>query len=320
MIARSPEIEAIVLRWTRSIAAHRVQDLAHFLSQSDALLYVGSSTNEIWRGQIVRDGIVDHLDEVPEISEDEIEVEAWENGETGWAFYKCRYLVPGTGSTGTHRVTFVFVLENGGWKMVQHHISQPDSNVEKIGIEHVAMQSLIDAARDGFRLDQREGMASIMFTDIVNSSALAAAMGDRLWTARVAEHFNELRAIIEAGGGQFVKSMGDGTMSSFTSARAALEAATAIQRDMAARGTEPPLALRIGLHCGDVIQTEDDFFGNVVNKAARIAASAGADEVRISDATRLMAGARDFSFGDPVPVRLKGLEGDHVIYRLEWQT
>jgi class 3 adenylate cyclase len=114
--------------------------------------------------------------------------------------------------------------------------------------------------------------------------------------------------------------MGDGTMSSFPSARRALSAAQEIQRAMAAAGDEPRLALRIGLHTGEVVQAQDDFFGSVVNKAARIAASAGEGDIRLSDVTRAMIGAApEFDFDGPETVLLKGLDGEHRLYRLGWQ-
>ena len=71
MIQRSPEIEAIVRRWTTLIRTHKVADLPHYLSQSDALVYIGSAAGELWRGQLVRDGIADHLAEVPDFIEEE---------------------------------------------------------------------------------------------------------------------------------------------------------------------------------------------------------------------------------------------------------
>lgn len=66
-------------------------------------------------------------------------------------------------------------------------------------------------------------------------------------------------------------------------------------------------------------QAGDDFFGTVINKAARVAAMAGPDEIDLSDATRVMVGTgTDFTFFEPVAVTLKGLEGEHRIYRLDW--
>ncbi|MFL4472054.1 nuclear transport factor 2 family protein [Tateyamaria armeniaca] len=320
MIAPSPEIEGIVRRWTNLIRTHRVEDLPHYLSRSEALIYIGTADGESWRGQLVRDGIADHMAEVPDFIEEDVEIDAWENGDTGWANYKSRFTFPGTGTQGVHRATFVFVLERGSWKMVQHHISQPDSNVAKMGVDHNAFASLIAAAQATQHDFGTEGLASIMFTDIVNSSTLATATGDRAWSAIVADHFAALRRIIEEHDGQFVKSLGDGTMSSFASARKALAAARAIQRHMASRDIEPRLGLRIGVHTGDVVQSDDDFFGSVVNKSARITAVADPGDIVVSDVTRAMVGdAPDFVFEAPQSIPLKGFTGKTTLFRLVWK-
>ena len=82
---------------------------------------------------------------------------------------------------------------------------------------------------------------------------------------------------------------------------------------------EPVLLVRIGLHTGDLIIADDDFFGTVVNKAARICTIAAPGEIRVSDATRAMIGdSLDFVFDTPISVPLRGLPGEHLLYRLEW--
>ena len=117
--------------WTELIRTHRVSDLPHFLTRDDALVYIGTALGETWRGQLVRDGIADHMAEVPDFTEDEVEIEAYEHGETGWATYQSSFSFHDTGKRGTHRATFVFVLERGSWKMIQHHISEASSNMVK---------------------------------------------------------------------------------------------------------------------------------------------------------------------------------------------
>jgi class 3 adenylate cyclase len=217
-----------------------------------------------------------------------------------------------------HRFTFVLHLEDGVWRIIQSHLSNNRDNLEKMGTGHQALDKLLQAARNGFRLDQREGLATVMFTDIVNSSAIADLLGDAVWTDRVRSHFDDVAEIVASEDGQLVKSLGDGTMSSFPSARRALNAARAIQRRSRESDAEPPLSLRIGVHSGDVIQTDNDFFGTVVNKTARIAAMAGAGEIRISDATALLAGHLQDETDDPRDVELKGLAGLHRVLRLSW--
>jgi class 3 adenylate cyclase len=207
-------------------------------------------------------------------------------------------------------------LEDGVWKIVHRHGSVPIPNIEFTGTEQNAISDLVAAAQKDFSLDQQEGFASIMFTDVVNSSRLASTMGDRLWSSEIARHFTALRKIIEDADGQFVKSLGDGTMSSFQEPTQALRAARAILQATGQSGG-PAIALRVGIHTGNVVQTSDDFFGTVVNKAARITALAAPGEIQVSDATHSIVGeTHDFRFGDETSVQLDGFEGNHIIYRL----
>ena len=98
-----------------------------------------------------------------------------------------------------------------------------------------------------------------------------------------------------------------------------MTAAKAIQLSLSKARQEPELQVRIGIHTGDVVQASGDFFGTVVNKAARVAGAAGPGEIRVSEATKIMVGgASEFSFADTARITLKGLEGEHQIHRLDW--
>jgi class 3 adenylate cyclase len=159
-----------------------------------------------------------------------------------------------------------------------------------------------------------------LFTDIADSTTIAETLGDARWTEAVKRHLRLVEARIAAGGGHLVKSLGDGVMSSFASARAALDTARAIQRANAEETAEPQLQIPIGLHTGEIITSDSDHFGTMVNKAARIAALAAPGDIRVSDATRIMVGgATDLRFVDHASVPLKGLEGDHSVFKLEWR-
>ena len=317
-ITPSSEITAIIRRWGRAVAARDEETLRNLLSTSDHLSYLGSAEGELWTGKLIRDGIGEHFRELPEWEEKEERLEAFECGPVGWAYDMTALRFAGSDRFVMHRVTFILVLEHGAWKIAHMHVSNPTPNIEKMGVESTALNALVAAARAEFRMVGRAGMASVMFTDVVDSAALADAMGDRLWSARIDSHLATVRSIVEAAGGTLVKSLGDGTMSTFTSARACLEAARNIQRASRDDPAEPVLRLRIGIHTGEVIENKGDFFGTVVNKAARVAGTAGGGEIRVSDATRIMVGnAPEFAFEDIGRVPLKGLEGDHVIYLLQ---
>ena len=190
-----------------------------------------------------------------------------------------------------------------------------------MGVMHSAFADLL-ASASGLDLQiGKTGSATLMFTDIVDSTSLAEALGDVRWAQEVNAHVQKLTELIEAEDGRMIKSLGDGTMSTFSSAGAGMRAAQAIQREMAQQTGEPQLRVRIGLHTGDVIESGDDFFGTVVNKAARVAAYASAGDILVSDATRVMVGSSaDLAFSDTAKVSLKGLDGQHLIHRLEWNA
>ena len=319
MTRPSTELLAVSRRWIDAILHKRKNEMRNLLSEHHHLRFVGTGDGELWAGDAVREGIGDFFGVIPQFfKHDETFAEAFENGESGWACLTHDIVFADQPDRTFYvRTTLIFALEDGVWKIVQRHASVPIPNIEFIGTEQNAIADLVAAARKGFSLDQREGFASIMFTDIVNSSRLASMMGDRLWSSEVARHFAALRKIIEDADGEFVKSLGDGTMSSFPQPARALQAARAILQ-ATEQSDGPAIALRIGIHTGKVVQTKDDFFGTVVNKAARIAALAAPGEIQVSDATRKMVGeTRDYRFANTTSVQLQGLEGEHLIHRLD---
>jgi class 3 adenylate cyclase len=323
MTQPSPELLAVSRRWYDAITHNRASDMRNLLSQQDYLRFVGTGENEVWNGHLVREGVGDfYASRQQQLVTKETSAEAFENGDTGWSCFTHDIVFAHQPDTViTFRTTLVFTLEDGSWKIIQRHGSVGVPNRDIVGAEQTAIAQLVAAAREGFSLTQREGLASVMFTDIVNSSALAAAIGDRVWSGMISDHFSALRRIIQTQGGQFVKSLGDGTFSSFPSARGALTAAQEIRAHMAQQTTEPHLNLRIGIHTGDVVQSDEDFFGTVVNKAARITSIAEPDCVLVSDATRAMVGTgSDFAFSAPFEMGLSGFDGQQVLYRLEQQT
>jgi adenylate cyclase len=158
-----------------------------------------------------------------------------------------------------------------------------------------------------------------MFTDIVDSSAIAEAIGDARWAQIVSEHLNSAEDLLAKHNGRLVKTMGDGTMSIFNSAGQALRAAVALRRHADAMDEKPRLTVRIVLNTGDIVEAGDDFLGTVVNKAARIASVALPSEFRLSDATRAMVGnSKEYKLSSPVSVSLKGLHGENQLYLLDW--
>lgn len=320
ILDRSPEIEAVVTRWLHAIAAKDTATLVNLLSTSEHLTYVGTDADEIWGGSMLRSGFPEHISEIPPFTIDTHRVEGYAAGSVGWAFWIGRLQFEGIEEPRRMRHSWVLMLEQGIWRIVDTHVSTPRPNIETMGRDHFAFDALIEAARSEAAPLPGEGTATIMFTDIVNSTGMAATVGDTLWTLVIRKHHDLLGGVIGAEGGQLIKTLGDGSMSSFTSVRAALAAARGIQAAVSSSTDEPVLSVRIGLHTGDVIQAEGDFFGTAVNKAARIAAVAEPAQILVSSATRAMVDADNrFRFLSEENVSLRGLDGPQSVSSLVWR-
>ncbi len=315
----SPELAAVAERWLKTYAGRNANATVNLFSGSDSITYIGSDEGETFTGQEVRDMFGAFTQHQVMLELEDMQTRAFEAGSVGWAYVLFTVFSPDADMRVRFRSTLVFSLENAVWRVVHVHNSNPKPNMESMGYTSPDLEKLA-AAVHGTGVDLgRTGIASVMFTDIVDSTALAAATGDAKWSRIVTDHVATLTECVTGLGGTFVKSLGDGTLSTFASAASAMRAAQTIMTTMAASTSEPRLRLRIGIHTGDVVETDGDFLGSVVNKAARVAAFAAPDEIRVSDATRAMiGGSGDFAFADAVSATLKGLDGEHVLYRLEW--
>jgi len=166
-----------------------------------------------------------------------------------------------------------------------------------------------------------DGTVTVLFTDIEGSTQLTEALGDAEWITVLRAHNAIVREQVAAHSGIEVKSQGDGFMLAFASPEDALGCAIGIQRAL----VEPPsgghrLRVRIGLHTGEPIREEDDFFGTSVILAARIAAEARGGEILVSRLVRdLTESSGRFSFSDPMDVELKGLSGMHSLSAIRWR-
>ena len=298
-VVPNPEIAAIARRWFHSYGRGEVDTILNLLSGDPALYYVSAH---------------------PPFEFIDADITAFSRGDIGWAVGLGTVKVI-TGETVHLRVTQIYHLEQGFWHLIHAHSSHPTPNSEGVRQDLAQLLDLLDAALSSSGDLARTGLATIMFTDIADSTTIAAAVGDARWSDAIKAHIARVDKIISDHGGTMIKSLGDGTMSSFTSARAGLSAAIALQRAMDASDREPRLQIRIGLHTGDLVQEDGDMFGSVVNKAARVTAVAQPGEIRVSDATRAMVGGSvDFTFSQHLSLPLKGLKGDHTLYLLDWQA
>ena len=201
------------------------------------------------------------------------------------------------------------------------------AELARAGAESLGMLALRESLRDlagaQLRADAGpDGTVTIMFTDIENSTGTTERLGDLRAQEWLREHNAIIRAQITAHQGFEVKSMGDGFMIAFPSARRALNCAIAIQRECAAySATHPnaPLRVSIGAHTGEAIKETSDFFGKNVIVASRIGARARAGEILVSAIVRdLTESSGDLRFDEGRELELKGLSGTHRVYSLQW--
>ncbi|MFO7573408.1 MAG: adenylate/guanylate cyclase domain-containing protein [Gaiellaceae bacterium] len=152
-------------------------------------------------------------------------------------------------------------------------------------------------------------LATLLFTDLVDSTSIAASMGDLRWRELLANHFHGARAELERHGGREVKTTGDGLLATFDGPGQALRCAAAIRRLASRDG----LRIRAGAHVGEVELVGDDIRGVAVHEAQRIMGAAGEDEILVSDLTRMLASASGLAFEDRGLHELKGLDGERPL-------
>lgn len=183
-------------------------------------------------------------------------------------------------------------------------------------------QRWVDEERDAIRrIAGPDGILTVLFSDIENSTALNEKLGDAAWVKLLREHDDVVRDAVRRGRGYVVKSQGDGFMVVFGDPAAAVRTAQRVHLKVASsrrRLRRTPLKVRIGVHCGSVVARDGDFYGRNVALAARVAASAAGGETRITDDVRAALEAAEFSLHlEPAgEVELKGLSGSHVLWRL----
>ena len=156
-------------------------------------------------------------------------------------------------------------------------------------------------------------LATVLFTDIVDSTARAAELGDRGWRAILDSHEEIARTEVQAHGGVIADFTGDGVVATFDGPARAVRAALAL-RD---RVHDLGIAIRSGLHTGEIERRGGGIAGLGVHIAARVMALADGDEVLVSHTVKDLVAGSGLSFQDYGMRELKGVPDTWQIFRVE---
>jgi class 3 adenylate cyclase len=146
-------------------------------------------------------------------------------------------------------------------------------------------------------------LATVLFTDIVNSTKRAETIGDRAWHDVLDRHNALVRREISRHRGHEVRTMGDGFLATFDGPARSIRCALAINEGVEALG----LQVRAGLHTGEVEMADDDLSGIAVHIASRVATMAKPGQVLVSNTVRDLVAGSNIRFHDEGSHSLKGL-------------
>jgi class 3 adenylate cyclase len=155
-------------------------------------------------------------------------------------------------------------------------------------------------------------LATVLFTDIVDSTAQAAAMGDRAWRATRERHDALTRTQLARFRGREVKTMGDGFLATFDGPARAVRCAQAIVQGVGDLGIE----VRAGLHTGEVELDDNDVSGIAVAIGARVGALAGGSEVLVSQTIRDLTAGSGIVYSERGEHQLKGVPERWRLYQV----
>ena len=165
------------------------------------------------------------------------------------------------------------------------------------------------------------GPITVMFTDMVGSTAMTQSKGDAAAQEVVRAHNRIVRAALSQFAGREIKHTGDGIMASFDTTSHGVEAAIFIQQGAQAHtrsNPDLPLRLKIGINAGEPIREDDDLFGSTVQLSARITDKANAGQVLVSEIVRGICVGKDLAFRNAGGFSMKGFAEPITLYEVIW--
>jgi class 3 adenylate cyclase len=192
--------------------------------------------------------------------------------------------------------------------------------VELPGRDHIAVDRevqdrILDAVEEFLtgmrhRPEPDRVLATVMFTDIVGSTERAAELGDRRWRELLSQYYRVVRRDLAAFRGREVNTSGDGVLATFDGPARAIRCACSIRDGVRALG----LQVRTGLHTGECELIGDDVGGIAVHIGARVATTAGPEEVLVSSTVKDLVAGSGLQFADRGMHNLKGVPGEWRLF------
>jgi class 3 adenylate cyclase len=159
-------------------------------------------------------------------------------------------------------------------------------------------------------------LATVLFADIVGSSAKAASLGDRAWRELLERYHELVRRQLVRFRGREVDTAGDGFLASFDGPARAIRCGCAIVDALPGLGLE----VRVGLHTGECELVDGKVAGIAVHTGARVASEAQAGEVLVSSTVKDLVAGSGIAFEDRGARQLKGIPGDWRLYAAVGET
>jgi len=181
---------------------------------------------------------------------------------------------------------------------INHNFLYERDMVDRVADE---IEEFLTGSRSEVEIDRV--LATVMFTDIVDSTRRAAELGDKQWRSLLDRHDDAVRKQLAQFRGQEVKNLGDGFLATFDGPARAVRCAASISESVRPLG----IAVRSGLHTGEIELKRDDVAGIAVHIAARVAAEAEAGETVVSSTVRDLVAGSGLRFQDRGVRALKGL-------------
>ncbi len=185
--------------------------------------------------------------------------------------------------------------------------TEPDDFVDEI-------EEFLTGVRHG--PEEQRVLETLLFTDIVGSTDIAAKLGDRAWQELLGRHNSNVRQVLERYRGREIATTGDGFLAAFDGPARAIECAKAIKA--ALHSLE--LKIRAGIHTGECEKRGKELSGIAIHIASRILGEAGDEEILVSNTVKDLVVGSGIAFNSHGETSLKGVPGTWQLFAVDEAT